>query len=77
MTDKKTLALPCPFCGHVGLEFNEGCTFRWIVASCGGCGASRGETRIQTFGEGAREDWLAEAQDDAIQNWNQRFVSNA
>lgn len=30
---------PCPFCGHVGLEFSEGSTFRWIVASCGGCGA--------------------------------------
>lgn len=66
--------LPCPFCGHVGLEFKEGSTFRWIIAECGGCGASRGETRIQTFGEGTRDEWMADVQADAIQEWNTRAI---
>jgi len=26
---------PCPFCGHVGLDFREGTTFRWLSAECG------------------------------------------
>lgn len=64
--------LACPFCGHVGLDFSEGSTFRWIVASCGGCGATRGETRIQTLGQGTKEEWMAEAQADAIAEWNRR-----
>ena len=63
----------CPFCGHVGLDFAEGSTFRWIVASCGGCGATRGETRIQTLGEGRDEDkWIATARSNAIAEWNRR-----
>ena len=72
LTDGKPL--PCPFCGHVGLEFKEGSTFRWIIAECGGCGASRGETRIQTFGEGTRDEWMADVQADAIQEWNTRAI---
>lgn len=63
---------PCPFCGAVGLDFKEGSTFRWIVASCSGCGASTGETRIQTLGQGTKEEWMAEAQQDAIAAWNRR-----
>lgn len=63
---------PCPFCGHVGLDFREGSTFRWIVADCAGCGASVGETRIQTLGDGTKEEWMAEAQKDAIAAWNRR-----
>jgi hypothetical protein len=65
-------ALPCPFCGHVGLDFREGTTFRWIVAECSGCGASRGETRIQTLGEGTKDEWMADAREDAIREWNRR-----
>lgn len=64
--------LPCPFCGHVGLDFAEGSTFRWIIASCSGCGATKGETRIQTLGEGTKAGWMAEAQRDAIADWNAR-----
>lgn len=64
--------LPCPFCGAVGLDFGEGSTFRWITAACGGCGATTGETRIQTFGEGSRDEWLADARNDAIAAWNRR-----
>lgn len=64
--------LACPFCGHVGLDFAEGSTFRWIVGSCGGCAATRGETRIQTLGQGTKEEWVAVAQADAIAEWNRR-----
>jgi Lar family restriction alleviation protein len=64
--------LPCPFCGHVGLDFREGSTFRWIIAECSGCGASRGEARIQTLGQGTKEEWMADAQQDAIAEWNRR-----
>jgi len=64
--------LPCPFCGHVGLDFAEGSTFRWIVAICGGCGVSLAETRIQSLGEGTKEEWMAEAKEDAIASWNRR-----
>lgn len=67
--------LPCPFCGHVGLDFAEGSTFRWIVASCGGCGATTGETRIQTLGQGTKDEWMATAQVDAIVEWNRRTPS--
>ena len=63
---------PCPFCGHVGLDFAEGSTFRWVQASCGGCGATTGETRIQTLGEGSKEEWMEEAKRDAIAAWNRR-----
>lgn len=69
--------LPCPFCGYVGLDFGEGSTFRWITAECGGCGASTGETRIQTFGEGTREEWMADAKADAIASWNRRAPLHA
>lgn len=67
---------PCPFCGHVGLDFKEGSTFRWLVAECAGCGASRGETRIQTMGQGTKEEWMAAAQEDAIRDWNRRAATN-
>lgn len=69
--------LPCPFCGHVGLDFAEGSTFRWIEASCGGCGATRGETRIQTLGEGTKDEWMADARAEAISEWNQRATLSA
>jgi len=63
--------LPCPFCGHVGLDFKEGSTFRWLAYSCGGCGMGN-ETRVQTLGEGTQEGWLARAELDAIAEWNTR-----
>lgn len=72
MSEAKPTPGPCPFCGHVGLDFAEGSTFRWIVASCGGCGASLDETRIQTLGEGTKDEWMAEAKADAIAAWNRR-----
>lgn len=73
MTTKDQAIAPCPFCGHVGLEFREGSTFRWLIADCGGgCGCSLGETRIQTRGEGTKEEWMARAQSNAIEVWNTR-----
>lgn len=72
MGEAKPTPGPCPFCGHVGLDFAEGSTFRWIVASCGGCGVSLAETRIQTLGEGTKDEWMAEAKADAIAAWNRR-----
>ena len=73
MTTKDQTIAPCPFCGHVGLEFREGSTFRWLIADCGGsCGCSLGETRIQTLGEGTKEEWMAQAQSNAIEVWNTR-----
>ena len=72
MTTKDQAIAPCPFCGHVGLDFNEGSTFRWLSADCTKCGATCGEVRIQTLGEGTKEEWVAQAQRDAIEVWNTR-----
>lgn len=63
---------PCPFCGHVGLDFAEGSTFRWMLAVCDGCGANCGEERVQTSGDGSREEWWTAAKDRAIATWNTR-----
>jgi hypothetical protein len=57
--------LPCPFCGHIGLDFSDGETYRWGVASCGGCGASCGDVRREYPDQG---EWHAEA----IAEWNRR-----
>ena len=56
---------PCPFCGHVGLSFEDGSTYRWGVASCDGCGASAGEIR-RTYPDNG--EWHKEA----IAQWNKR-----
>lgn len=64
--------LPCPFCGHVGLDFTEGSTFRWRIAQCAGCGATTGEERIQTTGEGTKEEWEAVCRARLIAAWNRR-----
>ena len=64
--------LPCPFCGAVGLDFTMGSTFRWLLPSCDGCGASCGEVRIQTLGDGTQEQWLEVAKHNAIEEWNTR-----
>lgn len=68
----ETKPLPCPFCGHVGLDFAEGSTFRWVLASCAACGATCGETRIQTCGDGTPQEWCAAARANSIAAWNRR-----
>ena len=72
-----TTPLPCPFCGHVGLEFREGSSFRWLLAECGSCGASCGETRIQTTGNGNPLEWADAAKTDAVKQWNERAPATA
>jgi len=67
---------PCPFCGHVGLDFIEGSTFRWLLAECGGCGATCGEVRVQTSGNGTKDEWMQQAQKDAIDAWNTRHEAD-
>lgn len=64
--------LPCPFCGHVGLDFSVGSTFRWLGYSCGGCGMGS-ETRMQTMGPGNPEQWRSEAESAAVEEWNRRY----
>lgn len=64
--------LPCPFCGYVGLLFEEGSTFRWLIASCHNCGATCGEIRVQTLGEGTQGQWRAQAEQEAVAAWNTR-----
>lgn len=56
---------PCPFCGHVGLEFGDGSTYRWGIAYCGACAATCGEVRREYPDTGK---WHAEA----IKEWNTR-----
>lgn len=66
-------AKACPFCGHCGpLYIGDGSTFRWFIASCDECGATRGETCLQTLFEGTWDEWLAKAKAQAIAEWNQR-----
>lgn len=57
--------LPCPFCGHTGLQFDSGSTYRWGIASCARCGATTGEVRRNYPDDGK---WHAEA----IAEWNRR-----
>jgi Lar family restriction alleviation protein len=68
---------PCPFCGHVGLDFREGSTFRRLMAECCGCGATCGETRVQTLPPGTKDEWMQKAQQDAIAAWNNRAGEQA
>jgi hypothetical protein len=63
--------LPCPFCGHVGLDFAEGSTFRWLAYSCANCDIGS-EARMQTMGAGTPAEWRAEAERYAIECWNRR-----
>ncbi len=62
---------PCPFCGRIGLNFQEGSTFRWLAYSCAGCGVGN-ETRLQTMGEGTPAKWRAQGEIDSIKEWNRR-----
>lgn len=61
---------PCPFCGHAGLEFGDGSTYRWGLASCGGRGATAGEVRRSYPDDGK---WHTEA----IKEWNTRAAPAA
>lgn len=63
--------IACPFCGHVGLEFDEGSTLRWLAYSCAGCGIGS-ETRVQTLGDKPHDDRMWEARDRAVAEWNRR-----
>jgi len=74
---ENTDVLPCPFCGHIGLDFSEGSTFRWMLADCGKCGATAGETRVRTVGEGTHAQWWEEAKPVAIGQWNTRAPAAA
>ncbi|SDI55205.1 Lar family restriction alleviation protein [Pseudomonas panipatensis] len=58
---------PCPFCGHIGLTFNDGSTYRWGDARCAGCDASAGEVRRRYPDDG---EWHAAA----IEQWNNRAI---
>jgi hypothetical protein len=63
---------PCPFCGGRQVDAQEGSSFRWMVAFCCNCGATCGEVRVQTLGEGTREQWISAARIRAIEEWNTR-----
>ena len=69
--------LPCPFCGGEDIDVAEGTTFRWRQARCRECGASSGEVRIQTFGDGTSDQWEAAAESDAFTAWNQRTIKES
>jgi len=43
-----------------------------MLASCSECGATCGEERVQTSGNGYREDWWQEAKIRATKTWNTR-----
>ena len=66
------MPLPCPFCGATGITIREGSTFRWLLGECNGCGATCGEVRVQTCGEGIPADWRKHGEDAVIAEWNKR-----
>lgn len=63
--------LPCPFCGHVGVNVHEGSTYRWAVAECHNCEAKCGEARRSTAGAIDETD-----REKAIAGWNTRATSD-
>ena len=64
--------LPCPFCGGTAVSIAEGSTFRWRELSCDACGATCGETRVQTMWSGTADEWEKQVAQDAIKDWNCR-----
>lgn len=64
----------CPFCGEVGITIHAGSTFRWMVAECTECGATCGEVRVQTSGDGYPDVWKAQATQAAVAAWNTRIA---
>lgn len=67
--------LPCPFCGSTNFDVRDGSTFRWRVPYCVDCEATASEVRIQTSGEGTKEEWEAQARGAAIEEWNTRHAA--
>lgn len=67
----KTEPLPCPFCGHVGVNVHEAATYRWCVAECDYCGAQTGEVRRNTM----RQEMDETDKEKAIAEWNTRATS--
>ena len=65
-------AKPYPFCGGIGIAIRDGSTFRWVVAECIECGATCGEVRVQTMGDGSPEEWMAQAERAAVEAWDKR-----
>ena len=63
---------PCPFCGGTKTSVMVGETFRWRYVNCDTCSARSGDVRMQTAGEGTREQWEAKAAADAYVEWNTR-----
>jgi hypothetical protein len=70
--ERRVMPLPCPFCGKEGVTVREASTFRWMVAECDHCGATCGEVRVQTCGDGVPADWRKRGEEDAIEEWNKR-----
>jgi len=66
------LVMPCPFCGGTDVGVYEGETFRWRYARCENCGAQSPDVRVQTMGEGTKEQWEAVGVIDAMKEWNKR-----
>jgi Lar family restriction alleviation protein len=63
---------PCPFCGSKDVGVVPGTTFRWMFAFCSDCGAQAGEVRVQTLGQGNKDEWEAAARIRAVEEWNKR-----
>jgi Lar family restriction alleviation protein len=73
MSEHEAIKLePCPFCGGANVSVVEGETFRWRFAKCNECGAQAPDVRIQTLGDGTKEEWEADAHRRAIVEWNTR-----
>lgn len=70
--DWRGMPLPCPFCGGSNILVRVGSTFRWMLAECNECGATCGEVRVQTMGEGVPADWAERGESAAIAEWNKR-----
>ena len=66
-----TYPLPCPWCGHSGVEITEGSTFRWRVISCTNCGASCGEVRHNTMGDDQLVEEICTGR-RCLEAWNTR-----
>ena len=67
--------LPCPFCGDINGEVQQTSTFRWRAWVCG-CGVVGPDVRIQTLGEGTKEQWEEAAALEAVKAWNTRVPLN-
>ena len=61
----------CPWCGDVGVSYEEQSTYRWGAAVCDDCGVVGPEIRKQ-YGE-AEADWAPRA----LEAWNRRAASPA